>query len=50
MARRADNGNHIETYPAPQAPSRAPPGEGAMGEGLPHAWGAPGGIPGGRYS
>ncbi len=26
-------------YPAPQAPSRARPGEGAMGEGLPHAWG-----------
>jgi 2-oxoisovalerate dehydrogenase E2 component (dihydrolipoyl transacylase) len=28
-----------ETYSAPQAPSRALPGEGAMGEGLPHAQG-----------
>jgi 2-oxoisovalerate dehydrogenase E2 component (dihydrolipoyl transacylase) len=28
-----------ETYPAPQAPSRALPGEGEMGEGLPHAQG-----------
>jgi DNA-binding MarR family transcriptional regulator len=29
-----------ETYPAPQAPSRGlAPGEGAVGEGLPHAWG-----------
>jgi len=28
-----------ETYPAPQAPSRGlAPGEGAVGEGLPHAW------------
>jgi error-prone DNA polymerase len=30
-----------ETYSAPQAPSRALPGEGAMGEGLPHALGGP---------
>jgi hypothetical protein len=28
-----------DTFSAPQAPSRARPGEGAMGEGLPHAWG-----------
>jgi probable F420-dependent oxidoreductase len=31
------------THPAPQAPSRARPGEGAMGEGLPHAQGGSGG-------
>ncbi len=31
------------TYPAPQAPSRALPGEGDMGEGLPHAQGGSGG-------
>ena len=38
------------TYAAPQAPSRAWPGEGAMGEGLPHAWGGHrGGHPPGGY-
>ncbi|HEX3516192.1 MAG TPA: 2-oxo acid dehydrogenase subunit E2 [Trebonia sp.] len=35
-----------DTYSAPQAPSRALPGEGDMGEGLPHARGGPrGGRP-----
>ncbi len=33
----------LTTYSAPQAPSRAQPGEGAMGEGLPHAQGGSGG-------
>ncbi len=33
-----------DTYPAPQAPSRALPGEGDMGEGLPMIWGVTGGI------
>ena len=38
-----------DTYSAPQAPSRALPGEGDMGEGLPHARGGPrGGRPPGR--
>jgi probable F420-dependent oxidoreductase len=38
------------TYPAPQAPSRARPGEGATGEGLPRAWGGHrGGHPPGGY-
>jgi pyruvate dehydrogenase E2 component (dihydrolipoamide acetyltransferase) len=38
-----------DTHSAPQAPSRALPGEGDMGEGLPHARGGPrGGRPPGR--
>jgi hypothetical protein len=34
----------LTTHSAPQVPSRAQPGEGVMGEGLPHALG---GSPGG---
>ena len=45
VGKRTNKGNHPGTYPAPQAPSRAPPGEGDMGEGLPHAWVTGGVIP-----
>jgi alkanesulfonate monooxygenase SsuD/methylene tetrahydromethanopterin reductase-like flavin-dependent oxidoreductase (luciferase family) len=41
LRRQAQEGDEEDAgaHSAPQAPSRARPGEGAMGEGLPHAWG-----------
>jgi len=56
QAREEDEGDAdqqprpLTTYPAPQAPSRAWPGEGDTGEGLPRAWGGHrGGHPPGGY-
>jgi hypothetical protein len=57
QAQATETPETADTYPAPEAPSRAQPGEGAfqgdrggtpvlLGEGLPHAWGGPrGGHP-----
>ena len=48
----AQQGQLSDTYSAPQAPSRAQPGEGATGEGLPRDLGGPRGdhSPGGKHS